>query len=478
MIACSFVLVACGGGDPAETTSETGSTGEETATPSGEAESEGAGESEGGEALRPSWHEDVAPLVYRSCVGCHYDGGIGPFALDTYERAAPWGPVLDEVVQAKTMPPWGAHDTDECQSPAPFKDDMRLSDAERQLFADWVAAGTPEGDPAKAAALPEPPSLGLKDTTATLQNPVPFTVEGKEDLFVCMVVDPGNTEDVWVTGTQMVPDNDAVVHHVLTYIDPDGASDAVVDEDGKFDCPGGFVSLPGVQQMSTWVPGGVPTEMPPDTGIPMPAGSKVIMAYHYHPSGAGAELDQSSIAMRWTTEKPPLTGYVGVIGAAFSVGEDLLPGPNDPNGVPVFEIPPNVADHTETVVYELPEGLPPIAIFSEGAHMHYVGVEMKIWIERDGEDICLLHVPRYDFNWQRLYDYDVPVDQMPTIQGGDKLYLRCTYDNTLNNPNLVEALAQQGLSEPVTVGLGEQSLEEMCLSLFGLTSALPLDELL
>ena len=307
---------------------------------------------------------------------------------------------------------------------------------------------------------------------------MPFTVEGKEDLFVCMVVDPGNTEDVWVTGTQMVPDNDAVVHHVLTYIDPDGASDAVVDEDGKFDCPGGFVSLPGVQQMSTWVPGGVPTEMPPDTGIPMPAGSKVIMAYHYHPSGAGAELDQSSIAMRWTTEKPPLTGYVGVIGAAFSVGEDLLPGPNDPNGVPVFEIPPNVADHTETVVYELPEGLPPIAIFSEGAHMHYVGVEMKIWIERDGEDICLLHVPRYDFNWQRLYDYDVPVDQMPTIQGGDKLYLRCTYDNTLNNPNLVEALAQQGLSEPVTVGLGEQSLEEMCLSLFGLTSALPLDELL
>jgi hypothetical protein len=34
-----------------------------------------------GDALRPNWHQDIAPLVYENCVGCHYEGGIGPFAL-------------------------------------------------------------------------------------------------------------------------------------------------------------------------------------------------------------------------------------------------------------------------------------------------------------------------------------------------------------------------------------------------------------
>ena len=37
-----------------------------------------------------------------------------------------------------------------------------------------------------------------------LQNPSPFTVGGTSDSFVCMVVDPGNEQDVWVTGVQIV----------------------------------------------------------------------------------------------------------------------------------------------------------------------------------------------------------------------------------------------------------------------------------
>jgi len=435
----------------------------------------GDGDGEG-EALRPNWHQDLAPLVHENCVACHVDGGIAPFSLETYEQASAWAELVREAVDARAMPPWGAEETEECQPPHSWRNDMRLSDEEIALIDDWVDAGTPEGDPAEAAPLPEPLSLNLDNPSVELSNPSPYVVGGTSDSFPCMVVDPGHTEDVWLTGVQNIPDNDLVVHHVLTYIDTNGASDALVDADGKFECPGGFVNLNGAVQISTWVPGGVPTETPEGVGFPMPVGAKIIMAYHYHPTGAGDEVDQSGVALRWTTEEPEVAAYAGLAGVSFTTPASLLPGENDPGPNPLFEIPAGASGHVETVAINIPALVPPIDMFSIGTHMHYAGVDMKIWIERDGEEICLLHTPRYDFNWQRLYDVDAPVGEMPQIQGGDTLYLRCTYDNTLDNPLLAEALGDAGLDAPVDVGPGEQTLDEMCLILFGVASNLPVDQ--
>jgi hypothetical protein len=69
---------------------------------SGDGDGDGDGDPGDGdgdnEALRPNWHEDVAPLVYASCVGCHFEGGIGPFALETYEQAAPFAALMRDAV--------------------------------------------------------------------------------------------------------------------------------------------------------------------------------------------------------------------------------------------------------------------------------------------------------------------------------------------------------------------------------------------
>lgn len=425
----------------------------------------------GAALVRPNWHEDIAPLVHGRCVGCHRDAGIAPFALTTYELASAFAPLMHDAVSAGDMPPWGALETDECQPQHTWKDDTRLSDAEKQLFADWVTAGTPEGDPADAATLPEPPSLALADPTMVLQNPAPFVVGGTKDSFVCVAIDPGLAEDVWITGVQMVPDRTEVVHHVLMYVDPEAASDDLIDADGTYPCQG-FVSFDGAQQIGTWVPGAVPTETPPDIGFPMPAGSRIVLAYHYHPTGADV-VDQSSVALRWTTTKPSVNAVMGL----FGNGDGLEPGPGDANGVPEFKIPADVKGHTETMSIEIPDIVPPTQIFSLGTHMHYVGVDMRAWIERDGQELCLIQTPRWDFNWQRNYTVDAPYGAMPTVQGGDIVRIRCTYDNTTDNPALVRALAEQGLDTPQPVALGEASLDEMCLMLFGLATDLPLDML-
>jgi hypothetical protein len=98
---------------------------------------------------------------------------------------------------------------------------------------------------------------------------------------------------------------------------------------------------------------------------------------------------------------------------------------------------------------------------------------MRIGITRaapgsEPADECLLQTPNWDFNWQRGYLYDVPIEQAPSARAGDIINLRCTYDNSLNNSFVVEALEHQGLTEPRDVLLGEATLDEMCLGVFGI----------
>jgi hypothetical protein len=460
----SLALSACGE-DPANTESNTSET-----TGDGDGDGDGDGGDGDGDtsALRPNWHQDVAPLVYTNCVGCHIDGSIAPFSLETYEQAAPWGALMRDAVADGIMPPWGAIETDECQPTHDWANDLRLSDADKQLLADWVDAGAPEGDPADAVDLPAPPNLDLPNPSATFQNPSAFVVGGNEDSFICYSIDPGLTNDVWITGLQIVPDNAQVVHHVLVYADPAANSAAVAGPDGSYPCFG-TAGVDGANLLGTWVPGAVPIVMPDDVGLPMPAGSRVILAYHYHPTGAADQIDQSSLALRWVDSKPPYEGLVDLLGN-FPIAPGLLPGPNDPGGTALFVIPPNVSDHTETMSITLPALLPPIDLFTVGTHMHYAGIDMKVWIERDGEEICLIQTPRWDFNWQRTYNIDAAIGQFPKVQGGDVVKLRCTYNNTLDNPFLADALAAEGLDAPTTVLLGESSIEEMCLLIFGLAA--------
>ena len=36
----------------------------------------------------PTFSQDVAPLVYRHCTGCHRTGEVAPFPLTTYAEVA------------------------------------------------------------------------------------------------------------------------------------------------------------------------------------------------------------------------------------------------------------------------------------------------------------------------------------------------------------------------------------------------------
>jgi len=444
---------------------------------------EGTADSGTADVEAVTWHQDIAPVVVENCAACHTAGGLAPFELDQYATASSLAQAIAAAVDEGTMPPFGAQDTDECQPLRPLKGDMRLTDEEKALIRDWAAAGAPEGDAATAAAIPEPPSLEIEDPDWEAELPTAWTVEGTDDQFICFVIDPDIDETRWITDIQFLPGNEKIDHHALVYHDIEGRSDAWKGEDGTYDCFGDVGDTSAVL-LATWAPGAAPMRAPDGAGFPLWADSRIVVQMHYHPTGEGAEVDLSALQLKWIDEEPAweaAQALLGNNGRQYSDGTGLQPGPNDSGDEAEFIIPAGVSDHVETLLYEQEIDID-FPVYSIGTHMHYVGTDMKIDLVHNGDDPdepdteCLLQTPKWDFNWQRVYDYDVAIEDLPVISKGERVWMRCTYDNSLDNPDVRQALAEQGLDEPQDVYLGDETLDEMCLGLFGIVAPVGLME--
>jgi len=423
----------------------------------------------------PTFTGTIESLLQKRCQSCHSPGGIAPFGLMTYEEVKGLGAIAKSKVQLREMPPWGAFDDESCKVQHGFKDDLRLSDAEIAQFTAWVDAGMPFGDAAKRPPPVTFPPSGLANKTHTFTMPAPYTVEagGKDDIR-CFPVDPGFAADTWVGGVNVVPGDPRVVHHVIVYVDAKGDSTAKAGAAGNYPCFGG----PGVDNPSlllAWAPGVPATDYGDDTGLKIAKGSKLVVQVHYHP-GQTTVPDQTGFEIRALPGKPTYAAQVLLLGNAANANGiiKLLPGPGDPPEGPAFKIPANAAKHTESMELVLPETvqgfpLPQLNVRAVGAHMHWAGVDMKIELERkaavsgEAPKECLLGTPKYDFNWQRAYEYAEPIERLPVLRAGDKLRFTCTYDNTSNNPRVRKALAEQQIAAPTDIALGEETLDEMCL---------------
>jgi hypothetical protein len=409
--------------------------------------------------------------------------------LQTYEQAKMWSPSFDAVLSIGKMPPFLAADTADCKPRFGFKDDLRLSSDQIALFKRWNDAGCPEGDPNTAAPLPTPPVLELTDADVSATIPGPITIDGNQDRFVCYSLAPDLTplaasgaeaallgDRVLIDAAQVHPGNAKIVHHVLVYTDATGQSAALAGDKGYYDCFGGpQLDSPGL--LMAWAPGATPIMAPDGVAMAVPSKGRLVMQVHYHPTGAPEVDSATSVQLRgYKAGIPDYVGALTLIGNAKGPkpgGMGLQPGPDDRTSTPEFRIPAGAVGHTESMLFQVPTTTADYRLWAVGTHMHYVGTDMRIGITRatpgdEPADECLLDTPKWDFNWQRGYRYDVPIDQAPTAKTGDVINLRCTYDNSMNNPAVATALTQQGLTAPHDVLLGESTLDEMCLGVFGM----------
>jgi hypothetical protein len=423
-----------------------------------------------------TYYKDVAPIVQGHCQGCHVQGGIGAFPLLTYDDAKANAPQIVYETGARKMPPWGASNTSECTTRYGFKNDPTLSDAQIQTLNDWHAGGDKAGDP-KDAPPPNttPPITDLPNATS-LAPTTPYTLQGTADYFRCFVLDPQLATDTYMTGTYIKPGNSTIVHHALIFAVPANATIPPPDDGvpNQYTCFGSS-EVSGQQLVAVWAPGMPPYQFPTDVAHPLKAGTKLIMQIHYHPhANATPDPDTTTFQFATTNTKPVWTVDTALLGNFPNALKNGIGLENPP-----FLIQPDQAGQVFTMRYTEPPLVPTVRLLAVAAHMHLVGVDEKITLTRaaptatDPADECMLQVPSWNFNWQRSYEYDAPIDSLPTFSAGDEVRVRCTYDNTMNNLFLAQALSEANKTQTQPVTLGETTLDEMCLGAFWIVYKTP-----
>ena len=385
----------------------------------------------------PTWHQDVAPIFAHSCDGCHTAGGIGTPEWNSPEEAAEWAIPIAAAVGARTMPPWRA--SSECNT---YVGDFSLSDEEVATVVAWAEGGAPMGDAATAAELPQPytpPTLDRVDLELRLPEPyTPVPISGSDD-YRCFLMEWPFDETVWVTGYEMKPDNLQVVHHIIPYIIAPGdvAQYQALDEADPgpgYTCyggPGGDIdTLINTRWLGSWAPGSAPGVFEGGVGLEVPPGGMVAFQVHYNVTDGGGHSDQSGMDLRIETEPQGWAEIQPWTDVAWLFGDGM-------------EIPANTNDVTHSWSYPHSYNF---KMRTAAIHMHTLGKSAKLWVEHaDGTEDCLIQVDNYDFNWQRSYQLEVPVQTVP----GDTLHLSCTWDNPTDED----------------VAWGDGTGDEMCLGI-------------
>ena len=361
-----------------------------------------------------TYSKDVSRIFQVKCQQCHRDGDIAPFALNNYDAALQWSRDIDRVLRQKIMPPWKPAD-----GFGEFRGSYQLSEDERQMILDWIAAGSPEGDPHD---LPDAPpaqgewALGAPDVTLSMLNP--YTPPIGQDVYRCFVIPTGLNDAAYLSAIDVLPGVRQVVHHVLLFQDTQGVADKLDGKDGQPGYPcfggpgitisGGSLSLNDINSsLGGWAPGQRPQRLPDGVAIQLQKNAKIIIQVHYHPFGRTGE-DQTRIGLYFS--KQPVSQRL------FQV----------PIVNTSFKIPPGEESYEVNASFTVLPFLDAHAIWVY-PHMHLLGRQIKVDIlNRDKSVTPVILEDKWDFNWQGAYTFK---EALPA-PAGSTVRLKCTFNNS------------------------------------------------
>ncbi len=354
----------------------------------------------------------------------------------------------------------------------------------------WVSGAEAGAAPTSAS----PPSV----TSVSLKMPhayKPRAAPGTTDDYHCTLVNPHLVRNSYIVSSQFVPGSTEDHHAALFLVPPSLAATAERDNEvGKGWSCFGEGALPNtalggiaeVPLLSFWAPGHGVDNLPKGTGVPLPAGSLVIMQVHYNLL-VGDKPVRNTLVLHTVPISTPL----------LPLKLDLMLAPPNipcPAGVsgPLCARAASLANlgqrFGQTAVDEVngieslcgistsdpPTGDSASCMSSIGtrgyidrvqAHMHLLGVSFTMVLDPGTpQQRTVLSVPQYDFHDQRSYNLATPI----AVTAGEPVKITCTYD-----PTLAQELPILRKAPPHFVTWGDGSTDEMCIGLAWITTTLP-----
>lgn len=319
------------------------------------------------------------------------------------------------------------------------------------------------------------------------------------DEYRCFLIDPGVAAGSFITGSQFLPGNAAIVHHAIFFRLPAAAVaeakklDERADGDG-WTCFGG----PGVGNeellgqsgggggaawIGAWAPGGDEVVLGQDIGYELPAGSQIVLQVHYNVlSAKGSDRSAMRLRIKDGGGAPLEPLHTMLLPAPVE-----LPCAPDESG-PLCDRDQAIADVKSRFGAQagfLISGLSMVCgrgklqpgpvqsctrpvrtagvVHAVAGHMHLLGRSIKVELNPGTPKAkVLLDEQVYNFDDQGARILPEPI----AVKAGDELRVTCTHDVALRR--MVPALKMQ---EPRYVVWGEGTADEMCLGIVSWTRA-------
>ena len=380
----------------------------------------------------PTFANDVAPILYRSCVKCHRTGQIAPMSLVSYREVRPWARSIKNKVETRTMPPWHL---DRDLGIQDFKNNPTLTDQEIATNISWVDNGAPEGNPTDT---PTPPQFAAADAwqigepDLVVRFPDYTVPAAGPDLFGELFTEIGLDEDRYITAIQTKPIGDSsrlVVHHALSYA-------MEQSEDGESMDRGIFlVEYASGKQAEVY---------PPGSGLLLPGDTRARLSYHLH--SIGEEIE-----------------------AKVEIGINFLPKGTEPEHIRYSKQLGGSQGQTIGVL-DLPAGeisrSDGYTRFSKAAritmfqpHMHMLGTYQCIEFIYPTQPVKAetVNCADFDYNWHMNYNY--ADHAAPLVPAGTILHVTSWFDNSASH--------RANLDAKNWVGSGSRTIDEMGFAWIG-----------
>lgn len=371
----------------------------------------------------PDYASEIAPIIIENCADCHRQGGVGPFALDSYIMVLGWSPMIKEVLLNKRMPPTQVDPYIGHSESARY-----LDPGDVQTLVHWINNRAPRGDseadPLEVFAAQDRTqwAFGEPDYIVTgPQNEIPSI--GVMD-YVYDDVELPFAEDKWLRAIQYIAGDESVLHHLVTFVIPpeeDFWGDERTDESVTRRFVGSY--LPGKSNAIEFAEG---------TGVLVPQGHKLSMQFHYVTNGQST-VDETRFGLYFSDEPDLKERLTQAVASRFL-------------------LPPNENDFELQAEQQVEQD---IVVTGVRARMNFRGKRMKFVVENpQGQVRELFSVPAYNYGWQP----DYLLDQAEPVAAGSILRVIGALDNSLSNPSNPDP------SKEVTFGL--ESWEEMFTGYF------------
>ena len=384
-------------------------------------------------AAAVTYYADIQPLLAQHCTRCHYDAGLGVGDFTDLDTVRSFAPAMLSAIQDGRMPPPasdpGCHDY-------VGSDILTLSDEERALFAAWVEAELPTGDPADTpATTPISDQLADPDMIVTMSAPYAPTYSdpsnpGNE--YRCFLLEKPSDAAFYIRALAPTIGQNSIAHHAVLFTMKDAAVSEELRRPEGMDCIDSLGTEATEGMIAAWAPGMLPIELPEGAGLYVAPDDQLILQMHYFYSGPDSEglADQSGYAFR----------------TAQSVEKTVLMAPI---GLYSFRIPAGDDSYTDGDTFQ--NSYVDLEVYGMFPHMHVLGKKFDARIiHEDGSETCLVQGD-YDFSNQMTYQFSDPVK----FAKGDTISFECTWDNSTGNDDRI-------LDEPQNTYYGERTDEEMC----------------